>query len=724
GATVDGEVTRHDGGSDDAAGEIGMQPATCTPVMVSDGTSLPSESFDGVTSDTPTCAGAARALLYAVTVPPNARAHLRAVPVAGGAMWTPRLVLANGCGDGVCLASDVAGADDGGREVSWINQGLTPTTVTVAVSAVTAVAGARFRLDVSVAEVLNDRCETARPLRDGLVLTNQDANKSATLSRDTCRPVAASSLFYSVHLLGKQTMTLDLLSPIPPGRVSLFMGIRESCAAMTCRSLSVRPDGIRFTNEGNESKTFVLQISSAGTPEQRVFSFKTSLQLPPGEVIVTPPPALTTDERGGTGSFTVVLGSPPLAPVILPLRSSDLGEATVTAALAFDPDNWFVPQTVVVKGVNDQERDGKQPFTIHVDPAQSTDPRYAGQVDKDGPDVVGFNQDDEPHIVIEAPVVLFTSEGGAAARFTVALSDAPTHPVQIGVTSQDPSEGMATPPELRFDASNWNTPQTVTISGVDDTDRDGPVTHAVTLGTAVSVDPRFDGIVPGHPVVRNIDDEWQTVAKQDLSPGSSCEGNHLSPIAVDRAGIVYVIYTCSERRVSGLSASAGYATVSLDGGRTFAPRVRLGDMSGTNQLTAGAPGTAIAVIDHPDGATSRIVRTVDGGATWTWGATVPIQEETIVTTAVSGRRIALMEIDLGGDLRIWSSDDGGTTFTSHDHTSIAGWGLDFDDAGALWLLGMDGNMRKSLDGGATFDAGIPSAAKESLRSVRGKNRLL
>jgi hypothetical protein len=724
-STTDAVLDGHaDGGADAATDASAPSPpppqASCaTALPVSDGTSLPSESLDLVSTDTSTCAGPTHALFYAVTVPPGARAHLRAQPVAGASTWTPKIVLSAGCSDGLCLASDAAATNEA-REVTWTNSGTTPTTVIAAIAATAPVAGARFRLDVSVSEVPNTSCAAARPLTDGLVLSNQDANKAPTLPADLCHPVEGSVLFYSVRLLGKQTLTLDFLSEIPPGRIALFIGVRESCMETGCRRLAARPTENRITNDSNETKTLIVQVAATGTPAQRVFSFKASLSLPPGEVVVAPPAELLTDERGATGSFTVALGSPPLAPVTIPLRSSDPGEATVASSLAFDADNWFIPQTVVVKGENDDLRDGRQRFTIHVEPAVSNDPRYAG---KDGPDVNGVNDDDEPHIKVEGPPILTTSEGGATATFDVALSEAPASPVSFTVSSKDPSEGTATPAELRFDANNWNVPQTVTVTGVDDVERDGPVTYPIAVGPAASADLRFNAIVVTSPVVRNIDDEWQAVAAQDLVAGTACEASHMSPIAVDRAGIVYVIYTCSERLPTGVSGSGAYATVSHDGGRTFSPRVRLGNFWGTNHVVGGVGGNAIAIIDNRDGVSSRIVRTVDGGATWTWGAQVPIQNENIITTVVSGRRVALSGIDNNLDFQFWSSADGGSSFTSYDHTNIAGLGLDFDSDGALWLASGDGRMRKSVDGGATFDAGIPTASEGALWIRRGKNRV-
>ncbi len=68
---------------------------------------------------------------------------------------------------------------------------------------------------------------------------------------------------------------------------------------------------------------------------------------------------------------------------------------------------------------------------------------------------------------------LRTSERGMQAMFTVVLDAQPNASVSIALTSSDTTEGTVTPAMLTFTTANWNAPQTVTVTGVDDTERDG-----------------------------------------------------------------------------------------------------------------------------------------------------------------------------------------------------------------------------------------------------------
>ena len=102
---------------------------------------------------------------------------------------------------------------------------------------------------------------------------------------------------------------------------------------------------------------------------------------------------------------------------------------------------------------------------------------------------------------------LVTSESGQQATFTVVLDAPPTNDVTINVSSSDTTEGTVSPPGLTFTVDNWDQPQTVTVSGVDDPDVDGPVAYSVVLAPAVSGDVLYNGLNPVDVSVVNVDDE-------------------------------------------------------------------------------------------------------------------------------------------------------------------------------------------------------------------------
>lgn len=124
-------------------------------------------------------------------------------------------------------------------------------------------------------------------------------------------------------------------------------------------------------------------------------------------IAVNPTSGLITNEQGGSAEFTMQLESQPFADVTIQLESSDLTEGTVSpGSLTFTPDNWLIPQTVKLTGVDDDQVDGHVDYTIITSPASSADPTYAGL---DPPDVLATNRDDDllPDEVILLPLVIY-----------------------------------------------------------------------------------------------------------------------------------------------------------------------------------------------------------------------------------------------------------------------------------------------------------------------------
>jgi hypothetical protein len=102
---------------------------------------------------------------------------------------------------------------------------------------------------------------------------------------------------------------------------------------------------------------------------------------------------------------------------------------------------------------------------------------------------------------------LTTTEAGATATFTVVLNSAPTANVTIGLSSSDTTEGTVSTSSLTFTSANWNTPQTVTLTGVDDTLDDGDIAYGIVTAAAVSADGNYNGLNASDVSVSNNDND-------------------------------------------------------------------------------------------------------------------------------------------------------------------------------------------------------------------------
>ncbi|WP_244881584.1 beta strand repeat-containing protein [Dehalogenimonas alkenigignens] len=112
-----------------------------------------------------------------------------------------------------------------------------------------------------------------------------------------------------------------------------------------------------------------------------------------------------------------------------------------------------------------------------------------------------------PGISVSPTSGLVTTESGGTAFFTVRLGSEPTTDVTIALSSSDTSEGAVSPASLTFTPANWDTPQVVTVTGVDDTTIDGEVAYQIITATAVSTDPAYNGLNPANVSVTNTDND-------------------------------------------------------------------------------------------------------------------------------------------------------------------------------------------------------------------------
>ncbi len=221
---------------------------------------------------------------------------------------------------------------------------------------------------------------------------------------------------------------------------------------------------------------------------------------------VTPTTGLVTSEAGASARFTVALLTAPTADVTLSVASSDPGEGTPSVtSLTFTPLNWNVAQTVVVTGVDDFAADGDLAYAVTLGPAVSADPLYNGLT---APSVRLVNTDnDTPGFTVSPVAGLTTTEAGGSATFTVVLNTAPLLPVTISVASGDPAEGTVSVSSLTFTLLDWNVPQTVTVTGVDDAVADGDRAYTILLGPATGLDLTYAGLKPPDVSVTNLDDD-------------------------------------------------------------------------------------------------------------------------------------------------------------------------------------------------------------------------
>jgi len=162
-----------------------------------------------------------------------------------------------------------------------------------------------------------------------------------------------------------------------------------------------------------------------------------------------------------SGTFTVALTRAPAADVTVSVASSASDKAIpAPASLTFNAVNWSIPQIVTATAVPDGDaRDEVVTFRLSAVGMDSVPSR----------DVVVTVHDTDSQSVKATPLMLTTTEG-MSGTFTVALSLKPDGDTTVNVYSQNPGKLQVLPPILHFDATTFNTPQTVTVQALEDDD--------------------------------------------------------------------------------------------------------------------------------------------------------------------------------------------------------------------------------------------------------------
>jgi uncharacterized repeat protein (TIGR01451 family) len=101
-----------------------------------------------------------------------------------------------------------------------------------------------------------------------------------------------------------------------------------------------------------------------------------------------------------------------------------------------------------------------------------------------------FITDDEESIIV-TPTVITVAEGGITDTYQVLLRHQPT--ATVTVTATPDGQTTVAPTALTFTPATWDTPQTVTVTAVDDTLNEG-LHNGLIAHTAVSSDTTYNGI--------------------------------------------------------------------------------------------------------------------------------------------------------------------------------------------------------------------------------------
>ncbi len=222
-------------------------------------------------------------------------------------------------------------------------------------------------------------------------------------------------------------------------------------------------------------------------------------QQPQSQEEVTPslivtPTSQEFNESAATASkrYLVSLNSVPKSDVTIVATVSDPGQFSLMAtSTVLKPENATTGFAFYGSAIDDGELDGNQSVTITFT-ATSSDASWNGIQATAEAICIDDGTLPATDYIINRTGNPITSESGDSYQISIALSSVPSSDVSIQIVSSDESEGKVSPSTITFTASNYSVPQTITITGQDDSELDGDIEYTVTL-TAQSADSRYAG---------------------------------------------------------------------------------------------------------------------------------------------------------------------------------------------------------------------------------------
>ncbi len=255
--------------------------------------------------------------------------------------------------------------------------------------------------------------------------------------------------------------------------------------------------------------------------------------------------------EGDDVAYLVNLDSEPTGPVSIYLSSDGVYVAEVSpASLSFSASDWSVPQTVVVRGVRDDE-DGDARSALISYTVTGGDYGVVSVPDT----TVTVRDDDLKGIGLSTSRLAFRED--ASGTYQVSLNSKPTADVTVTVNSADMAKATVSPLTLTFTDDNWSDAQTVTVTGV--RDNSATVSRSVSIRNAAA-GGGYDGLTESVSVnLANVDpypSSQLVVSKSALSVTEGSADTYTVHLSSAPAGDVVVRISSSVTGVAKVSPAS------------------------------------------------------------------------------------------------------------------------------------------------------------------------
>ena len=315
---------------------------------------------------------------------------------------------------------------------------------------------------------------------------------------------------YAFSLAASTAVTIDLESDSVDTSLNLWSGTTKTGSPLHSNDNVSNTDTDSRISQTLAAGSYIIEATTASAGVTGDYTLTLS-GLPAASAGVTvSKTALTLGENGATGTYTVRLHKAPTADVTVTPASSDTAKATVSAALTFTTTNYATPQTVTVTAVSDDLDAGQRTATI-----SHTVGATGGYDNVTASSVTVILTNTNKAGVRVAPTL--TVDENDTNTYTVTLNSKPT--ANVTVTPASSATGTVTVSgALTFTATNWDTSQTVTVTGVNDNTTSPNVETARISHTIASTDSKYSNLsAPGVAVRVAEDDPGISLSKSTLT---------------------------------------------------------------------------------------------------------------------------------------------------------------------------------------------------------------
>ena len=480
-----------------------------------------------------------------------------------------------------------------------------------------------------------------------------------------------------------------------PGDYTAQSGYLEFAPNEASKTLTI---GLVDDDTAESAETFKVQLDGDLAVDARVGSTsETTITLTDDDVggaagVTLSGSALTLTELHATDaemSYTVVLDSDPGADVVVTVSSGDATAVAVDTDMAGDQSmltfthgntgNWNSAQTVTLRAVNDGD-DAAETVTVShaAEVSDAGNPYHQIPINS-----VTATTVDAGHKMVVVPAAVSVNEGDTA-EYGIRLASNPGGAVTLNVTAVNSSGSLTvSPATVSFNAGNWMSAQTVTISG--GSGGAGGVTHSVSssAGTARSrypvnmVGPQVDVTVVSSAAL--VFDVGEGVAVSEESGHTDTYEVKLNK--APSADVTVAITAAAGAAVN--PASLTFTTTNWDTGQEVT-------VSGVDDNTINTGGARMVTISHSTSSSDNdfnalsgnvTVRVADTDTTPTLGVT-PAQVQSsafasggTVTLTLTPEHVTFFGVGDGDGLGPESGDQGGENLRNGGTLTASGRAL-------------------------------------------------